>query len=215
MPFLQDLGIDHQFRHLQPDAQQGEAEIAGEPDYTLFSGFSFNTSQLGNPSAVIVSQEGPNVNNVGPHELAPSLNLSMEHIGWNGEMDPALNSATSMVSSSSTTVSSHESSPSPSDNMYAPTSEASLFAGGHMYPIDANYDLGLTSFDISQMDPLSMSTAGFSHDLFDPAGMHVLMESPQVMDPILHAPKPMLANECTPTKMMFGDELGPEEYSIH
>ena len=215
MPFLQDLGIEHQLRHLQPDTQQGEAEIAGEPDYTLFTGFSFNTSQLGNSSSIVVSQDGPNVNNVGPHELAPSLNLSMEHIGWNGEMDPALDSASSLVSSSSTTVSSHESSPTPSDNMYAPTSDASLFAPSQMYSIDANYDLGLTSFDISPMDPLSMSNTGYSHDLFDPAGMHVLMESPHAMDPILHAPKPMLANECTPTKMIFGEDLRPEEYPIH
>ena len=215
MPFLQDLGIDHQLRHLQPDAQQGEAEIAGEPDYTLFSGFSFNTSQIGNPSVVITSQDTQNVNNLGPHELAPSLNLSMEHIGWTGEMDPALDSATSMVSSSSITESSHESSPAPSDNIYAPTSDTNLYAGGQMYPIDANYDLGLTPFDISQMDTLTMSNAGFSHDLFDPTGMHVLLESPQAMDPILHAPKPMLANDCTPTKMIFGEELGPQEYVIH
>jgi hypothetical protein len=215
MPFLHDLGFEHQLRHLHPDEQQAEAQTAGEPDYALFNGFSFDNSQITNSSAVAPSQDGSNTTNVGPHDFPPSLNISMDQIAWNSEIDPALDSASSMVSS-------HESSPAPSDSvrdMYAPTtSEAGLYSRpGQMYAIDANYDLGLTSFDMSHLDHLSMSSAGFSHDSthsFDAARMQGLMESSQSMDPILHAPKPLLANECTPTKMVFGEALGAEEYTM-
>jgi hypothetical protein len=217
MPFLQDLGIDHQFRHLHSNAQQEEAQTAGEPDYTLFSGFSFNNSQIANSASVVIPQDGSTGTDVGPHDLPPALNLSMDHIGWNGEIDPALDSASSLASSS-TTLSSHESSPTPSDNerdLYT-ASENGLFAGSNqMFTIDANYDLGLTSFDISPLDHLATT---FSHDStysFDAANMQGLMEGMQPVDPILHAPKPMLANECTPTKMVFGEHLGVEEFNIH
>lgn len=222
MPFLQDLGIDHQLRHLHPAQQQEEAQTAGEPDYALFSGFSFNNSQVTNMSPIAPPQDGSNVSNVGPHDLSSTLSLSMDQIAWNGDIDSALESASSLVSSSSTTVSSHESSPAPSDttrDMYAPTattSETGLFARP-MYAIDANYDLGLTSFDIPPLDHLSIQNAGFSHDStysFDAAGMQGLMESTQTMDHVLHAPKPLLANECTPTQVVFGDQLGSEQFSI-
>jgi hypothetical protein len=69
MPFLHDLGIEHQLRHLQPAQQQEEAETAGEPDYALFSGFSFNNSQVPNLSCVVPPQDGSNASNVGPHDL--------------------------------------------------------------------------------------------------------------------------------------------------
>jgi hypothetical protein len=71
---------------------------------------------------------------------------------------------------------------------------------------------------MSPLEHLSMSNAGYSHDStysFEAAGMQGLMESTQTMDPILHAPKPLLANECTPTKMVFGEQLGAEEYTMH
>jgi len=222
MPFLQDLGIEHQLRHLHPQ-QQEEAQTAGEPDYALFSGFSFNNSQIANMSPIATHQDGPNVSNVGPHDLPSTLSLSMDQIAWNSEIDSALESASSLVSSSSTTVSSYESSPAPSDtarDMYASTattSETSLFARP-MYAIDANYDLGLTSFDIPPLDHISNQNAGFSHDStysFDAAGMQCLMEGAQAMDPILHAPKPLLANECTPTQVVFGDQLRSEDFSLH
>ena len=222
MPFVHDLGIEHQLRHLHPAHQPTEAETAGEPDYALFSGFSFDNSQITNLSPIAPPQDTSNASNVGPHDLPASLSLSMDHIGWNGDIDSALESASSLVSSSSTTVSSQESSPTPSDNvrdMYAPaatTAEAGIFARP-MYGIDANYDLGLTSFDIPQLDHLSMSNAGFSHDStysYDMVGMQGLMESTQTMDPVLHAPKPLLANECTPTQMSF-DQLGTGEFTMH
>jgi len=224
MPFLHDLGIEHQLSHLHPAQQQHvEAETAGEPDYALFSGFSFDNSQIPNMAPIAAPQDGSNVSNVGPHDLPSSLSLSMDHIGWNGELDSALESASSLVSSSSTTVSSHESSPDPSDNnvrdIYAPTTatDPGLFARP-MYAIDANYDLGLGAFDIPHLDHLSMSNNGFSHDptySFDAASMHGLMENTQSMDPILHAPKPLLANECTPIKVAFEEHLRTGEFMMH
>lgn len=215
MPFLNDLGIEHQFR--PPRSQQHEAEIAGEPDYALFNGFSFNNSQVTHLSSV-PAQDGENANNVSPHDFPPSLNLSMDHITWTGEVDPALDSASSLVSSTSTTVSSHECSPSPSDTIkdfYSPNNtnpqSHSFTTSGQLYSVDADYDLGLSSFDMYQLDHLSMSNAPFSHDstyTFDPTGMQGLMDSTPTMDPILHAPKPLLANECTPTAVVFGEGIG-------
>jgi len=42
--------------------------------------------------------------------------------------------------------------------------------------------------------------------------LHVIMDGAG-MDPILHAPKPLLANERTPTKAVFGEELGVDNYA--
>ncbi len=218
MPFLQDLGIENPFAP-QHDQLPDEAHTAGEPDYALFNNFSFSQldeTQLSSATCTVPDGSLPETTNVGPHDLPPTLNLSIDP--WTPrDTDPALNSATSIVSSSSTTtISSHESSPAPSD-MYAP--DNAMFTGQHIYlptTIDANYNMNFTPFDISPLDPLSMpmgmepSNPDFS---FDAVGMQGMMDDMENLSSVLHAPKPLLANERTPTKTMFG-EGGMGDYSV-
>ena len=159
MPFFQDLGIENPFasRHDQlPD----EADMAGEPDYALFSKFSFsqpNETQISIATCTAPEGSPSESTNIGPHDTSPTLNLSTDP--WTPrDTDPALHSATSIISSSSTTtVSSHEFSPTPSD-MYAPDN-AMLTGQNHIYlptAIVANYNMNFAPFDISLLDPLSM-----------------------------------------------------------
>jgi hypothetical protein len=218
MPFFQDLGIENPFAP-QHDQLPGEAHMAGEPDYALFNNFSFsqpNETQLCIATCTAPDGSPPETTNVGPHDLPPTLNLSIDP--WTPrDTDPALDSATSITSSSSTTtISSHESSPTPSD-MYAP--DNAMFTGqDHIYlpsTIDVNYNMNFTPFDISPLDPLSIpmgmepNNPDFS---FDAAGMQGMMDGMENLSSVLHAPKPLLANERTPTKTMFGDGVG--DYSV-
>ena len=80
------------------------------------------------------------------------------------------------------------------------------------HSIDGNYDMGLASFDIA-VD--MAANASYSSDIsypYEAASLHVIMDGAG-MDPILHAPKPLLANERTPTKAVFGEELGVDNYA--
>lgn len=218
MPFLQDLGIANPYSHLQSGQQHEEPEIAGEPDYTLFNGFSFSHHPGHSSSG---SQDGltpTGTNALGPHDLPPPLNIAIDQLTWTPrEVDSALDSATSMVSSSAATVSSPESSPAPSDSVldiYAPTGSADngMFTRpDQMFGINGNYDMDLTSFDISPLNmPVGMAaSSSYPSDIpysYDASGLHGIMDSAG-MDPILHAPKPLLSNERTPTKAAFGEDL--------
>lgn len=215
MPFLQDLGIANPYSHLQSGQQHEEAATAGEPDYTLFNGFSFS-HQSGHSSSG--SQDGSTpTGTIGPHDLPPALNIAIEQLTWTPGEDSAPDSATSMVSSSSAvTLSSQESSPAPSDSvLYAPTTgsvDNGMFTRhDQMFDINANYDMDLTPFDISPLNmPAGMATnSSYPSDMsysYEASGLHGIMDSAG-MDPILHAPKPLLANERTPTKAVFGEDL--------
>lgn len=219
MPFFQDLGIENPFPH-QNDQLPDTAETAGEPDYTLFNNFSFsqsNDTQLSVTTCTVADGSPSDTVNVGPHDIPP-LNLTIEHAAWTPrDADPALDSAISLVSSSSTaTSSSHESSPVPSD-VYA--RDHTMFSGQNPIfmptALDGNYNMNMSAFDISPLDismPMGMEppNPGYSFNATDMQGM---MDGMENLSSVLHAPKPLLANERTPTKTMFV-ESGVEDYTV-
>ena len=143
MPFFQDLGIENPFAPPQHgDQLPGEAHMAGEPDYALFNNFSF--SQPNETQLCIATADGSSpetTNNVGPHDLPPTLNLSID-LWTPRDTDPALDSATSITSSSSTTtISSHESSPTPSDMYARHVQQAKSYLSAHYDGRKLQYEL--------------------------------------------------------------------------
>ena len=159
MPFFQDLGIENPFAPQHHQLPDGEADMAGEPNYTLFSNFSF--SRPNEAAAQVVSIATYNASegstsesiNIAPHDVSHTLNLPTDP--WTPR--DALHSATSFISSSSTTtIGSQEFSTTPS-YMYAPDNVTMLTGQSHIYlPTTASYNMNFTPFDISPLDPLSM-----------------------------------------------------------
>jgi hypothetical protein len=154
MPFFQDLGIENPFAPQDHQLPDGEADMAGEPDYTLFSNFSFsrpNEAQVVSISTCNASEGSTSEStNIAPHDVSHTLNLSTDP--WSPR--DALHSATSFISSSSTTtIGPHEFSPTPSE-MYAPGNVTMLTGQSHIYlPTTASFNMNFTPFDISPLHP--------------------------------------------------------------